>query len=137
MKLGKIVLSIVLLTCMNSIYADEVGAWTTVKYIYTPVGSNQPFIQFGAASMPGCYGNYGAYLPVGIESGANRSYSTILAAFMAQKEVRIYYKFREVASGYNGWGLCEITNIYALTKPSKIALSALDSQQVARHLRRR
>jgi len=91
---------------------DTSGTWTTVSYIYSPVTGAKPYIIFGAGSLPGCYANSGAYLPVNDAAATARVYSTILSAQVAQKKVKVYYNYNDVADGYNGWGLCDIEAVY-------------------------
>ena len=89
---------------------DESSPVTNVTYIYSPVVGT-PFISFGADSMPGCYNNNGAYLEISNEVGADRTFSLLMAAYMAQKPVKVYYNLNSVQPGYTGWGLCTIESI--------------------------
>ena len=91
--------------------ADAHGPITTVKYIYTKANGNSPFIRFGSNSMPGCYGDNGGYLSVSDVEGGNRIYSLILAAYMSQKPVSVYYDYTNTDPNYNGWGKCTITAV--------------------------
>ena len=58
--------------------------------------------------MPGCFDNKGAYPDNASETGTDRTYSLLLAAFMAQRTVKVFYNYKSVAPGYNGWDLCSI-----------------------------
>ncbi|MGR6872464.1 hypothetical protein ACU6U9_09180 [Pseudomonas sp. HK3] len=94
---------------MNS-FSAETSLDTSVLSIYAPI-SGTPFVNFEANTLPGCYGNTGAYMPVTSEASAKAAYSTLLAAQMADKRLRVYYTLNDVASDYAGWGLCTITAI--------------------------
>lgn len=102
-KIKLILLSVGMALSASSFSASD---WTNVVDIYTPV-SGQPYVKFSANALPGCYGDAGAYLPI-TSSGGELVHATLLSAVIAQRQVRVYFKLNDVASGYNGWGLCTI-----------------------------
>ena len=87
-------------------HAVEWGTYTKVSYIYVKTNGGSPYIQLGANSMPGCYNNSGGYLS---GSDIKMAYSTMLAAKMSGKDVRVLYEINE---GSTGWGMCTITSFY-------------------------
>lgn len=91
---------------------DGTSAWTTVKLIFSPASGSKPFVTFGGSSLDGCYSNNGAYLPVDNKEGSDRVYSTLLAAQMSGKPVKVFFNYNNTASDYNGWGLCDIYAVY-------------------------
>ncbi len=100
--------------CFNANAWDAHSTVTKVKYIYAPVGSgSSPFISFEENTLPGCYGNKGAYLifSENNERNADTVYSTLLAAYMAQKPVSVYYDYANTDPEYNGWGKCHISGV--------------------------
>ncbi len=108
----KNILSVLALLFTPVVSAAEYGPWTTVESIYQQTANETPFISFGENSMPGCYGNNGGYLGKLNEKGSERTFSLILTALTAGREVRVYYHFNDVASDYTGWGICDIDAIY-------------------------
>ena len=113
MKLLGLIGFVLLSMCsLNSNASDTSGSWTKVVYIYSPVNGAKPFIRFEPGSLPGCYADSGAYMPVNNDVAAARVYSTILSAQVAQKEIKVYYNYNSVADGYSGWGLCDIEAVY-------------------------
>lgn len=91
---------------------DGTSEWTTVKIIYSPVSGSKPYVVFDGTSLDGCYSNSGAYLPVDNKEASDRVYSTLLAAQMSGKQIRVLFNYNNTASDYNGWGLCDIHAVY-------------------------
>jgi hypothetical protein len=108
----KKLLSIIVILISPTLLAAEYGPWTTVEKIYQQTLNETPYINFGENSMPGCHGNNGGYLGKLNEKGSERTFSLILTALTAGREVRVYYRFNDVASDYTGWGLCDIDAIH-------------------------
>ena len=108
----KTIISIAILLFTQMTSAAEVGPWTTVEKIYQQTTKEAPYINFGGNSMPGCHNNNGGYLGKLNEKGSERTFSLILTALTAGREVRVYYRFNDVASDYSGWGLCDIDAIH-------------------------
>lgn len=100
------ILSLIALASATTANAVEWGAWAQVHYVYVKTDAGRPFVFFKGASMPGCYQESGGYL---YGDSDEKAYSTVLAAFMAGREVRPLY---EIVSGGSGWGMCRITSIY-------------------------
>lgn len=103
---------VILILCLlfaSQVMAVETGGITKVDRIYIDVNGGSPFIHFGADSLPGCYNESGAYLPVKNTEAFNRIYSTVLSAHAAQKSVRVYYHKNE---GRTGWSMCTIEAVY-------------------------
>lgn len=90
---------------------DEVSPWTQVKNIFVNTTGPIPYIQFEPGSLPGCYGDSGAYLSHDNEVGSQQAFSVLLAASMSGKQVQAFYNYATVPAGYNGWGLCTIESI--------------------------
>jgi len=92
-----------------AVYAhDKSSAYTKVKSIYSK-NDGSAFITFEAGKLPGCHSNSGAYISSGTD--INKLYSTVLAAKLADKKLKVYYNFNDVSSrpaDYAGWGLCYI-----------------------------
>lgn len=102
-----------LLTILSSnLLAADYGPWTKVEKIYQQTKNETPFVNFGVDSMPGCHGNNGGYLNKLDEKGSERTFSILLTALTASREVRVYYELNDVPSGYVGWGLCDIVAIH-------------------------
>ena len=83
---------------------DQVSTPTSIKSIYSK-NNGSVFVTFDSGSLPGCYSNNGAYIT---GTDIDKLYSTILSAKMAEKKVRVYFNFNDVAAGYTGWSLCHI-----------------------------
>ena len=73
---------------------DGTSDWTTVKLIYSPVSGGKPYVIFDGTSLDGCYSNSGAYLPVDNKEASDRVYSTLLAAQMSGKPVRVFFNYK-------------------------------------------
>lgn len=56
-------------------------------------------------------GEGGAYLPTDKGVASARVYCTILAAYAAKKDLKVYFNFNAVQSGYDGWNLCDIETV--------------------------
>ena len=99
-------LSILCLFALLSIKASAVewGTYTHVKHVYV-AHSGSVFITLD--TLPGCYQEQGAYLA---GSDNDKAYSTILAAFMAQKKVLPLYEI--VKPDSTGWDKCQITSFF-------------------------
>ena len=98
------------LLCVSNVQAEN-GPFTKVESIHSRTDTVAPFIRFTAGAMPGCYGDSSGYLRMSDEKGSERTFSILLAALASKQSVRVYYEFNDVAPGYNGWGLCQITAI--------------------------
>lgn len=110
-RILKLVLIIGLFSHGSVFSYDGYSEPTTVEMIFTRVNAS-PYIQFGGGSLQGCYGNSGAYLPhLDSNEQARAVYSLLLSAKMANKKVRVYYKYNDHPADYNGWGLCNIESV--------------------------
>ena len=85
------------------------GPWTTIAQIYTRTGPGTPFIYLAPGAMPGCFNDRGGYLRLMDQSNHDKTYSTLLSALIADREVQIFYEFTGTTSG---WGMCNITAVY-------------------------
>ncbi|MEM7765649.1 MAG: hypothetical protein AAF290_16405 [Pseudomonadota bacterium] len=87
----------------------ETGPWTTITQIYSRTGTGRPFIYLASGAMPGCHNDRGGYLGNEDPEHAKATYSTLLAALLADREVQIFYTITGVPSG---WSMCTITAVY-------------------------
>jgi hypothetical protein len=90
--------------------AAQHGEWTHVRSLYAPANGGGVFVSLGYGSMPGCYGESGAYIKNDVDTGAGRVYSLLMAAHMAQKEVRPVFEI--VGDDPTRWGRCVIEGAY-------------------------
>lgn len=107
----KIILGL-LIVFSPSLSAAEYGPWATVVSVYQQTTKEKPFVYFSENAMPGCYRDKGGYLTTANAKGTDRTFSVILTALTAGREVRVYYVLNDVDEGYNGWGLCDIEAIH-------------------------
>ena len=87
---------------------DAVGPWTKVTSVYAKTNGSSPFVYVESGGMPGCYSDHGGYLGVSTDDN-DQAYSTVISALVAGREVRIYYNYTGVTSG---WGMCVIEAVY-------------------------
>ena len=94
--------------CLQAQAYDDKGPWTKVKSIYAAEG--KVFVYFEAGAMPGCYEDKGGYISRSNEAGENRMFSTVTAALLADRDVRVYYEFANEDPA--SWGRCNIVSVY-------------------------
>ncbi len=87
---------------------DAYGPWTKVTNIYSRTNGASPFVYVGPGGMPGCYNDEGGYLGASGDDN-DQALSTVLSALMADREVRIYYNYTGVTSG---WSMCIIEAVF-------------------------
>lgn len=85
------------------------GPWTTVAQIYTRTESGAPFIYFAPGAMPGCYNDRGGYLRLVDQANHDKTFSTLLSALIADREVQVFY---DITGDASGWSMCQVTAIY-------------------------
>lgn len=105
MKIRNFLMMLLLSICSLPALAYESGTWTKVQQIYAK-NNGQIFVYFGANAMPGCYQNNAGYIR---GSDIEKLYSTILAAYMAGKNIRPLY---QIDASKTGWGLCYVEAVY-------------------------
>lgn len=98
----------VLVTVDNLWAYDTTGPWTNVVHIYSRANGATPYVVLGTDGMPGCYDDRGGYLGVAGDD-TDKTYSMLLSALVAGREVKIFYNYTGVASG---WGMCTIDAVY-------------------------
>ena len=103
-----LILVLLALSSFGAIAYDESSSSTTVTYIYSGTNGGKPYVKFGPNSLPGCHNDKGAYLSNSNEKGLDRTYSLIMAAYMSQRPVTVYYNHNTSGSG---WSLCDIVAI--------------------------
>lgn len=103
-------IAVLLMLCAQSSYSyDDKGPWTYVSQMYV-VHSNSVFVSFEEGGAPGCFGNNSAYIPQDNVDGADKLYSTLLAALTAKRKVRAYYNY--TSANQDGWSRCTLEAVY-------------------------
>ena len=105
MNIKKVVIAGMMLASISCL--AETSLDTSVVAIYAPLSGN-PYVTFEANTLVGCHGDAGAYMPLTDDPKSQAAYSTLLAAQMANKRVRVYYSLN---AANTGWSLSTISAI--------------------------